>query len=115
MNGTYAKASSLVRLLVVWCVAVMIFGTVGAEQPVELKDQAIVSSKAVPVVDYTDTTPRQIESRELSVKLQGWLGILPNHGDSITVSRSGPTRERLAHGLAPNLITLVLLGTLLRL
>jgi|LakMenEpi03Aug12_release.lakeMendotaPanAssembly.Ray.scaffolds.fasta_scaffold03407_19 hypothetical protein len=115
MNGTYAKASSLVRLLVGWCVAVMIFSTVGAEQPVELKDQVIVSSTVVPVVDYTDTTPRQIESRELSVKLQGWLGCWSNHGDNIAVSRSGPTRERLVHGLAPNLITLVLLGTLLRL
>lgn len=115
MNGTYTKASSLIRLLVGWCVAVIIFGTVGTEQPVELQDQVMVSSTVVPVVDYTDTTPRQIESRGLSIKLQSWLGFWSSHGDNIAISQSGPARERLVHGLAPNLITLVLLGTLLRL
>jgi hypothetical protein len=115
MIGIYTKTNSFVRLIAGWCVAVMIFGTVGGEQPVELKDQVLVSSTVVHVVDYTDTTPQQIQHREFSVKLQGWLVCWWSHGDCIGVSRSGPSSEHLVQGVAPNLFTLFLLGTLLRL
>jgi hypothetical protein len=64
-----AKTNFVIRLFAGWSIAIMMFGPVVAERPVELKHD-VISSSAIPVVGFSDTSTQQIANRAPSVKLQ---------------------------------------------
>lgn len=115
MIGIYAKTNSFLRFLVSGCVTVMIFAPVGTERSIELGNQVFDSSTVVPVVDYTDTTPKQMEIRGLSIIPLGSMVSWWWHSERIAKLSGDPTNDHSIPGFASKHFTLFLFGTQLRL
>ena len=115
MIGIRGKTNYVVRLLAGWCVCLMMLGPAASGRYVEQKQDVAFSSSHLPTVDFSDTAAQQILYRAASVKL---LGCASDTASLLVLGSCAQFSRSTALAVlrdVPNVCSLLLLRTLLRL